>query len=106
MQPREAAQPLGRIAEARHRLLTVGERFAHGPLEDGDEQVVLAAEIEVNGAGGDAGGARDVGDLGVEEAAAGEDVDRGAEDRLALGERRRGGIGALSGGERWRHATE
>ena len=41
-------------------------------------------EVEVDGAGGDAGGARDVGDLGVEEAALGEDVDGGAEDGVAL----------------------
>jgi hypothetical protein len=46
----------------------------------------------IDGAGGDAGGAGDVGDLGVEEAAAGEDVDGGAEDRVAL-------VGA-SGGRR------
>ena len=48
-------------------------------------------EVEVDGAGGDAGGARDVGDLGVEEAAPGEDVDGGAEDGVAL-------VGASGGG--------
>ena len=58
--------------------------LAHGALEDRDEQVVLAAEVEVDGAGGDAGGAGDVGHLGVEEAALGEDRDGGAEDGLVL----------------------
>ena len=74
----------------------LGERLAHGALEDRDQQVVLAAEVEVDGAGGDAGGAGDVGDLGVEEAALGEDVDRGAQDGVALRGRRR--IGAADAG--------
>ena len=45
----------------------------------------MLLEVQVDGAGGDAGGARDVGDLGVEEAALGEDVDGGAQDGVALG---------------------
>ena len=73
-----------RIAERRDAGPAVGDRLAHRPLEDRDEQVVLAAEIEVDSAGGDAGGARHVGDLRVEEAALGEDVGRGAKDGLAL----------------------
>ena len=44
----------------------------------------MLREVEVDGAGGDAGGAGDVGDLGVEEAALGEDVDGGAQDRVAF----------------------
>ena len=62
-------------------------------LEDRDQQVVLAAEIEVDGAGGDAGDARDVGDLRVEKAALGEDVDGGAQDGVALRARERGRAG-------------
>jgi hypothetical protein len=47
-------------------------------------RIVLALEVEVDRAGGDARAARHVGDLRVEEAAVGEDVDRGAEDRVVL----------------------
>ena len=53
-------------------------------LEDRDEQVVLALEVEVDGAGRDAGDARDVGDLRLEEAVLGEDLGGGAQDRVAL----------------------
>ena len=65
-----------------------GDCAAHAAIENGDEQVVLVLEIEVDGAGGDAGGAGDVGDLGVEEAALGEDVNRGAKDGIAFRARR------------------
>ena len=83
--------------ERRDAGAAVRDRLAHRPLEDRDEQVVLAAEVEVDGAGGDAGGAGDVGDLGGEEAALGEDVDGGAEDGVALvgagaGRRRAAGV--------------
>ena len=63
----------------------------------------LLLEVEVDGAGGDAGGARDVGDLGVEEAALGEDVDGGAQDGVALAGRaaRRAAPGSAGdGGQR------
>ena len=81
----------------------LGDRLLHRALEDRDEQVVLAAEVEVDRAGGDAGGPGDVGDLGVEEAARGEGVDGGAEDRVALvaaieSRRRRNGT---AGRPRW-----
>ena len=83
-----------------------GDRLVHRALEDRDEQVVLAAEIEVDGAGGDARGAGDVGDLRVEEAARGEDVDGGADQRVALvdalelgrGRRNLGRSGTAAGG--------
>jgi uncharacterized membrane protein YgcG len=52
--------------------------------EDRDEEIFLAVEVEVDRAVGDAGRLRDLGDLGVEVAVAGEDVDRRAEDALAL----------------------
>ena len=41
-------------------------------------------EVEVDGAGGDAGGAGDVGHLRVEVAALGEHIDGRAQDRVAL----------------------
>ena len=82
---REARQPLARIAQRRRRRARPSAiAVAHAALEDRDQQVVLALEIEVDGAGGDAGRAGDVGDLGVEEAALGEDVDGGAEDGVAF----------------------
>ena len=71
-------------ASAGDAVAAVRDRLPHRPLEDRDQQVVLAPEVEVDGAGGDAGGARDVGDLGVEEAARGEGVDGGAQDGVAL----------------------
>ena len=81
VQPGDLAQALDadrRVAATLSR--PVGDRLLHRALEDRDEQVVLAAEVEIDRAGGDAGGAGDVGDLGVEEAARGEGVDGGAED--------------------------
>ena len=72
-------------------------RLAHRALEERDQQVVLAAEVEVDRAGGDAGGARDVGDLRLEEAVAGEDLRGGLENRVAfVGD---SGAGARCGGE-------
>ena len=81
----QAAQPLGRIAQIGDRGAAGLQTLAHAALEDRDEQVVFAFEVEIDRAGGDAGGAGDVGDLGVEEAALGEDVDGGAEDGVAFG---------------------
>ena len=82
------------IGDAGERGAAFGDRLVHRALEDRDEEVVLAAEVEVDGAGGDAGGAGDVGDLGAEEAARGEGVDGGAQDarracRSCRGGRRR-----------------
>src|SRR5439155_16093124 len=75
------------------RRSALREAVAHGALENRDEKIVLAAEIEIDGAGGDAGRARDVRHLCVEEASVGEDVGGGAEDQIALrrGSGRRGG---------------
>ena len=84
MEPGDFPQPLDRIGQGVDAPPAVGDRLLHRPLEDRDEEVVLAAEVEVDRAGGDAGGAGDVGDLGVEEAARGEGIDRGAQQRVAL----------------------
>jgi hypothetical protein len=43
-----------RIVEARDAFAPGGDRLFHRFLEDRDEQVVLAAEVEVDRAGGDA----------------------------------------------------
>jgi hypothetical protein len=61
-----------------------------------DEQVVFALEVEIDGAGGDAGAAGDVRHLRGEEAAFREDAGRGVEDRVAL--RGLGGAGGLAHG--------
>ena len=83
-----------RVVERRDAAAPFGDRFGHRALEDRDEQVVLAPEVEVDGAGGDAGGAGDVGDLRIEIAAGGEGVDGGAQERVAF-------VAALGlGGER------
>ena len=52
--------------------------------EDGDEELVRAAEVQIDRAGGDPRRACDVGDLRVEVAALGEDVGGGAENQIAL----------------------
>ena len=46
----DAPQPLERIGDAGERGPALGDRLAHHPLEDRDQQVVLAAEVEVDGA--------------------------------------------------------
>ena len=78
------AQLRQRIVEARDAVAPGGDRLFHRFLEDRDEQVVLAAEVEVDRAGGDAGGPRHIGDLGVEVAARREGFDGGAQQRVAL----------------------
>ena len=84
VQPGDAAQPLGGIGDAVERGAALGEHLAHRALEDRDQQVVLALEVEIDGAGRHAGGAGDVGDLRLEEAVLGEDLGGGAQDGVAL----------------------
>jgi hypothetical protein len=57
--------------------------FLHRPLENRNQQVVLAAEIEVDRAGRDARRTRHVGDLGVEKAARREGFDGGPQNGVA-----------------------
>ena len=88
-------QTFRRIPHLRHRGSRLGERFAHRALEQLDEDVVLAAEIQVDGAGGHPRGARHVSDLGVEKPPLGEDVDRSPQNGVALGDE--DGVGAFPG---------
>src|SRR5262249_15975599 len=81
---REGAELLDGVLERRDAGAAVGNRFAHGPLEDGDEQVVLAAEIQIDRAGGDACGSGDIRHLSVEEPPRGEYIRRRAQDRRPL----------------------
>ena len=84
MQSCNLAKAFNRATFGGHALASGGNRLGHRPLEDRNQQVVLALEIEIDGAGGDAGGTGDVGDLRIEEAAGGEGFGRGAEQRVAL----------------------
>ena len=86
----ELAQALRRIGDVRDSRASLREPLLHRTLEDGDEDVVLAAEVQVDRAGGDAGGSGDVRHLRVEVAALGEHVDGGPQDRLAFVHGRRG----------------
>ena len=60
VQPGNPRQPFPRIDDAVQSLPTSSQGIAHRPLEERHQQVVLAAEVEVDGAGSDAGGAGDV----------------------------------------------
>ncbi len=85
----EPPESLGRIAHAGNSRVSLGEGFAHRALEDRDEKVVLALEVQVHSARGHAGCAGDVGNLGVEKSSLGKDVDRRAQDRVTFRRRRR-----------------
>ena len=84
MKTRDLEQPIGGVHQAGHRAAPLGDGFFHRPLEDGNEEVVLAFEVQVDGPGGDPGGPRDVGDLRREEPAGGEGVDGGPQDGVAF----------------------
>ena len=99
-------EPLARIVDAGERGAALGDRLAHRPLEERDEQVVLAAEVEIDGAGGHAGGAGDVGHLRLEEAVAGEHLGRGLEDGVALVDDRGLDYGPRQRGGRRRHGMD
>jgi hypothetical protein len=66
MEARDAPEPLDGIREVLERRSSLLARFTHRLLEDGDQQVVLVPEVQVDGAGGDPRGPRDVGHLRVE----------------------------------------
>ena len=79
----EGRQLVGRrdLGDARRKM---GVDALHPGLEQRDEQVVLALEVQVDGPVRDAGLARDLGDPGREEAMAGEDLLGRDQDPLAL----------------------
>jgi len=64
-------------AHVRHHL-------PHLLLEEGDQQVVLVLEVEVDGAVRHPGGTGDLGHLRVEESLSGEDLHGGAQDPVPL----------------------
>src|SRR6266478_119169 len=63
-------------------LAQAPDELGHLVPEQGDEDVVLGPEVEIDGAGGDAGLARDVGDAGVVVALPREDPHGGLDDVL------------------------
>ena len=86
-----------------------GEHVVHRSLEDRDEQVVLALEIEVDGAGRDAGDARDIGDLRLEIPVLREHLGGRAQNQVPLVAGRRPAAGrpqSAVADEVARHATE
>src|SRR6266545_5021131 len=66
-----------RPPQGRHEL-------RHLLAEERDEDVFLGLEVKIDGAGGDPGLARDVGDAGTEVSLPGEDPDGGVDDLLGL----------------------
>ena len=58
--------------------------LVNAAIEDGVENIFFAFEVEIDGAVGDAGLARDIGDFGIELAVMGEDGDNGAQDGFAF----------------------
>jgi hypothetical protein len=67
-----------------HGVAALGEHLVHRALEDRDQQVVLALEIEVNGARRHAGDARHVSHLRLEIAVLREHLGGRAQDEIAL----------------------
>ena len=84
VEPGDAAQPRGGVGKRLDPAAPFRDRLGHRALEDRDEQVVLAPEIEVDGARREAGRAGDVRDLRVEVAARGEGVDGRPQQRVSL----------------------
>ncbi len=84
MEVGDAPQAVRRVADALDGGPPLGNDLAHRSFEDGDEQVVLALVVEVDGAGRDPGHPGDVGHLRLEEAVLGEHPGRRAENQVAL----------------------
>ena len=78
------AHPLFRTIDIRQIALERLQVIARVLPKNRDEQIFLAVEVEVDRAVGDACGARDFRHLRVEVAALRKDVDRRAENALAL----------------------
>ncbi len=87
----DVSQPFdgaGGVVERVEGGAAVADGVVHGAFEEGEQEVVFALEVEVDGAGGDVGAFGDVGDLGGEEAAFGEDLGGRVEDAVAFVGRR------------------
>ncbi len=74
------AQLVGRATHGLQFLACFGDVLGHDLVEQADEDVFFVAEVEVDGAVGDPGAARDLGHLGRKVALAGEHLDGRAED--------------------------
>ena len=80
----EPPEALDRVVHAVQCLAGGLEPLVHRTLEDRDQQVVLAPEVQIHCAGRDTRLPRDIGDLRVEEPAAGEQLRGGFEDEVSL----------------------
>ena len=81
---RDATKPRLGLSDALERRAPLGNRLSHGAFEERDEQVVLAAEVEIDGAGRHARVAGHVGHLRLKEAVARKNPRGRLEDRVAL----------------------
>jgi hypothetical protein len=91
----DAAEPFNGVRDVDQCGPSFGDGVLHRPLEDRHQQVVLAAEVEVDCTGRDAA-TRDVGDLGLEVAVLANTLM--AARRMAPRRRTRGGLHAQSSG--------
>jgi len=80
----EAGEPVGRGPLLGKLGAGLGEKLGHLLVEEPQEQVVLALEVEIDGAVGDARAPGDLGHRRAVEAAPGKDLDGGVEDARAL----------------------
>ena len=78
------AKLLSRTLDLLDLLLTLGDELVHPAVEYRVQYVVLALEVEINSPIGNAGGRRDVRDLGVKKAFAREDLSRRLENSFPL----------------------
>ena len=80
----EAGEPVGRGALLGQLGAGLGQELGHLLVEEPQEQVVLALEVEIDGAVGDARALGDLGHRRAVEAALGKDLDGRIEDARAL----------------------
>ena len=95
MEPCDEFELLAGVVEGLELFFDHGVEVAEEGIEGGAEDVVLAFEVEIDGAVGDAGAGGDGADGGVEVATLGDDFYGGVEDALVLftGGGGRGGFG-------------
>src|SRR5689334_2930587 len=84
MQQSDAAQLLARIGKIFYLRARRSERVVDAAVEYGVKDFFFAFEVEINGAVGDAGFTRDVGDFRIEVTVVRKHANGRARDRLAL----------------------
>ena len=84
MQGSDLPKPLHGIFNLLEFAAAFCDHVIHRLVEDGDQEIVLALEIKVNSTVGNACSLSNIGDLRLEESAAGEYLDGGPQNRLIL----------------------